>query len=80
MNMSKQTLIGKLYSKPLTQREKEVVVHIANGATNAMIADYMHISLNTAKIHTANIIYKLKAKDRTHAVVKAIKYNIINIY
>lgn len=64
----------------LTDREKEVLIHIAKGDDNSQIAKYMNVSIHTAKIHIRNIFQKLDVKDRTEAVVKAIRYDLIDIY
>ena len=64
----------------LTNREKEVLMHISNGEDNGEIAKCMNVSIHTAKIHIRNIFQKLNVTDRTEAVVKAIRYNLIDIY
>ncbi len=64
----------------LTPREEEVLMHISRGEDNGVIAKYMNVSIHTAKIHIRNIFQKLGVKDRTQAVVKAVKYGLINIF
>ena len=64
----------------LTKREIEVLKHIASGRNNSAIAKRLRISTNTTKIHIKNIFQKLAVSDRTQAVVKAVKYRLINIY
>lgn len=64
----------------LTEREKEVLMHLLNGDDNKCISKDMNVSIHTTKIHIKNIFQKLQAKDRTEAVVKAIKYGIINVF
>ncbi|GGT53070.1 response regulator [Streptomyces purpureus] len=49
---------------PLTAREREIVTLVAQGLTNAEIADRLFISAGTAKTHLANIQAKLKARNR----------------
>lgn len=61
----------------LTKREIEILSLIAKGNTNIKIADYLGVSINTIKTQIKTILSKLKAKDRTQAVVCAIKLNII---
>ena len=51
----------------LTDRELEVLVHLAAGATNRQIAEYLVISENTVKIHVHNIFEKLKLDNRREA-------------
>ncbi len=65
---------------PFTAREKEVLKDLSRGLRNAQIAKRLNISVQTAKVHIKNIFDKIGAKDRTEAVVKAIKNNWINIY
>lgn len=57
--------------EPLTRREIEVLVLIAEGLTNHQIGEQLSISLGTVKRHTANINGKLGAHNRTQAVAKA---------
>jgi LuxR family maltose regulon positive regulatory protein len=56
---------------PLTHREMEVLLWLAQGASNREIAHNLVISLDTAKRHVSNILSKLGAKNRTQAVVQA---------
>ena len=63
----------------ITAREKMVLNLVAKGEHNSQIAEHLFISSHTAKIHLKNIFQKLEAKDRTDAVVKAIKLKIIDV-
>ena len=63
----------------LTERELEVLRQVACGNANKMIADHLNISEETVKAHMKNILAKLGAKDRTHAVTIALKRGIIEI-
>ncbi len=63
----------------LTRREKQVLKFLSLGKNNAEIAESMHVSVHTAKVHIHNIFSKLSVQDRTEAVVKAIKYKLIDI-
>jgi DNA-binding NarL/FixJ family response regulator len=56
----------------LTMREIEVLKLIAKGCSNKIIADRLEISEDTVKGHVSNILEKLKANDRTHAVTIAL--------
>jgi DNA-binding NarL/FixJ family response regulator len=51
---------------------------VAAGQANKMIADELGISEETVKSHMRNIMAKLTASDRTHAVTIAIKRGILN--
>jgi LuxR family maltose regulon positive regulatory protein len=57
--------------EPLSQREIEVLVLIAQGCTNQEIAQDLHLSLYTVKSHAHNIYSKLGVKNRTEAVTRA---------
>jgi len=57
----------------LTEREIEVLKLIAQGCSNKLVADRLRIREDTVKGHVRNILYKLKANDRTHAVTIALQ-------
>jgi DNA-binding NarL/FixJ family response regulator len=61
----------------LTRRETEVLQLAANGHRNKQIAYKLDITEETVKFHIKNILSKLVANDRTHAVTIAIKRGII---
>ena len=63
----------------LTEREIEVLKQVAAGNANKMIAAHLYISEETVKAHMKNILSKLSANDRTHAVTIALKRGIIEI-
>ncbi len=63
----------------LTAREVEVLRLIAEGNANKIIADQLSISEETVKFHVTNILSKLGARDRTHAVTMGIKRGIIEL-
>jgi DNA-binding NarL/FixJ family response regulator len=63
----------------LTTREIEVLTLIAGGKSNKLIADKLSITEETAKAHVRNILSKLDAKDRTHAVTLGLKRGIIQL-
>ncbi len=55
----------------LTDREEEVAVTVAQGLTNAEIADELHISLSTVKFHLASLMNKIGARNRVHIAIWA---------
>ncbi len=57
--------------EPLTDREEEVLLTVANGRTNAEIADELHISLSTAKTHIASLMSKLGLRNRVEIAMWA---------
>jgi len=63
----------------LTAREIDVLRLIALGNANKLIADQLGITEDTVKGHVKNILSKLGASDRTHAVTIAVKRGIIEL-
>ncbi|QRK07272.1 response regulator transcription factor [Archangium violaceum] len=63
----------------LTARERDVLSYVAAGNANKEVAARMGISEETVKTHMKNVLTKLGARDRTHAVVVALKRGIIDI-
>jgi LuxR family maltose regulon positive regulatory protein len=63
--------------EPLSERELEVLQHIAEGLTNREIARRLYLSLNTIKVHTRNIYGKLGVNNRTQAVAEARSLEIL---
>jgi two-component system, NarL family, response regulator LiaR len=61
----------------LTNREKEILLLMAQGKTNQEIADELFIALKTAKVHVSNILGKLDVQDRTQAVIYAFKNSLV---
>ena len=63
----------------LTEREIEVLREVAAGNANKMVAQLLNVSEETIKAHMKNILSKLGANDRTHAVTIAVKRGIIEL-
>ena len=62
----------------LTEREKEVILLLAEGLSNQQIAEKLYLSINTVKYHTQNIYQKLGVHNRMLAVIeyrKRVDYN-----
>ena len=62
---------------PLTNRELQVLRHIALGLSNREIGTSLEISVETVKEHVQNILRKINAVDRTQAAVWAVKRKLI---
>jgi DNA-binding NarL/FixJ family response regulator len=60
----------------LTEREKDVLKHVAGGNRNRDIAEHLFISEETVKVHVKHIMEKLGAYDRTEAVTIALRRGI----
>jgi DNA-binding NarL/FixJ family response regulator len=63
----------------LTPREVEVLGHVARGLANKEIAEKLGTASGTVKMHIQNILEKLGAADRTHAVTIAIQRGILHL-
>lgn len=63
----------------LSPREIEVLRLIATGNSNKLIADQLSVGEATVKSHVTNILSKLGANDRTHAVTIGLKRGIIEL-
>lgn len=69
----RQTDKEPVEAQPLTDREKQVLALVAEGNSNKVIGDFLSISERTVKSHLTYIMTKLRASDRTHAVVTAVR-------
>lgn len=63
----------------LTPREETILRLLTEGLTNAGIAERIHLSEGTVKNYVSEILSKLHANDRTHAVVLAIKHGLLDL-
>ena len=61
----------------LTEREREVLVQVAAGRSNAEIAEHFTVSLNTVKTHVSRLLFKLSARDRAQLVVCAYEVGLV---
>jgi len=77
-----QEIAVELVDQPrddLTPRETDVLRLIASGNANKEIADQLSIGESSVKSYVANILSKLDAKDRAHAVTIGLKRGIIEL-
>jgi two-component system response regulator DegU len=63
----------------ITKREEEVLQHIADGCSTPEVAAKLYISQKTVKNHLASIYEKLNARDRTQAVLTAVRMGIVRL-
>ena len=61
----------------LTGREREVMVAVAQGLSNAEIAESLHMSVATVKTHVSRILNKTDTRDRTQLVVLAYQSGLV---
>ncbi|MDX2229525.1 MAG: response regulator transcription factor [Leptolyngbyaceae cyanobacterium bins.349] len=72
-------LAARMERPDLSPREFEVLSLMAKGKNNKAIASELNITENTVKFHVTNVMIKLGASDRTHAVVNALQQGIIKL-
>jgi DNA-binding NarL/FixJ family response regulator len=71
---------SETYAGPaLTAREREVLAAMAEGLSNAAIADHLVLGVETIRTHVAAVLRKLGARDRTHAVVIAYAQGLVRL-
>ena len=63
----------------ISDREREILRLVATGATNQQIADRLHISINTVKVHLRNIFGKIGATSRTEATMYAVRAGLVPV-
>ncbi len=62
----------------LSEKELLVLRFVANGASNAQIAESLSISINTVKSHLKSILEKLQLANRTQAATYALKHGLVS--
>jgi two-component system nitrate/nitrite response regulator NarL len=60
----------------LTQREREILAHLAKGESNKAIARQLDISYDTVKLHVRHILAKLNLSSRVEAAVFAVEHRL----
>jgi len=69
----------KKSDRVITKREEEVLQLIADGRSTLEVAEDLFISQKTVKNHLASIYQKLNARDRTQAVLQAVRMGIVSL-
>lgn len=59
------------YVEQLTEREREILALVVQGASNREIAEHLYLTEGTVKNHMSNILGKLGVRDRTQAAIRA---------
>ena len=70
---------NKRPDKVISKREEEVLQLIADGCSTPEVAAQLYISQKTVKNHLASIYQKLDARDRTQAVLQAVRMGIVSL-
>lgn len=70
-------IAAHLIDESLTERETAVLACVAGGNSNRAVAIELGVTEDTVKAHMSNVLAKLKAQDRTHAVTIAVRRGII---
>jgi DNA-binding NarL/FixJ family response regulator len=70
---------GRRRSDELSRREEEVLQLIADGLAPNEVAERLYISPRTVKNHLASAYAKLGARDRTDAVLRAVRRGIVRL-
>lgn len=74
-----QRLADRLGRPEPSARELEVLALIAKGRSNKEIAAALGVSDETVKTHVSNLMQKLQAQDRAHAVTEAIRLGLLEV-
>lgn len=69
--------VSAIGSDALTDREREILVLVARGLSNAEIAEHLVISPATVKTHLARVMQKLDAHDRAGLVIYAYEHGLV---
>lgn len=70
--------VQRVTDLPLTNREKEVLTHVAQGRTNKQISKLLELSPSTIRNHISNIFTKLRISNRAQATAIAIYSGLLN--
>lgn len=70
--------VNRMAELPITDREKEVLKHLAQGKTNKEISRDLILSASTVRNHISSIFTKLKISNRSQATAIAIYSGLLN--
>ena len=83
LNVKENTLldlgfVNRITELPITTREKEILVHLAQGKTNKQISQGLMLSTSTVRNHISSIFTKLNISNRSQATAIAIYSGLLN--
>lgn len=67
------------HEEPLTEREHDILRHVAHGLSNQEIADRLTISERTVRTHISHILDKLALENRTQAALYALRHGLTSL-
>jgi DNA-binding NarL/FixJ family response regulator len=70
-------VVGQAASTALTPRQRQVLQHFADGLSTEQVAQRLGLSDETIRTHAKASLSRMGARDRTHAVAKALRANLI---
>ena len=70
--------VNRITDLPITGREKEILIHLAQGKTNKQISQVLVLSPSTVRNHISNIFSKLNISNRSQATAIAIYAGLLN--
>ena len=70
--------VNRITELPITTREKEILVHLAQGKTNKQISQGLMLSTSTVRNHISSIFTKLNISNRSQATAIAIYSGLLN--
>ena len=70
--------VNRITDLPVTNREKEILVHLAQGKTNKQISQALMLSPSTVRNHISNIFTKLNISNRSQATAIAIYAGLLS--
>ena len=71
--------VNRITELPITKREKEILVHLAQGKTNKQISQVLVLSSSTVRNHISSIFNKLNISNRSQATAIAIYAGLLNL-
>ena len=71
-NLFDLSFVNRITDLPITTREKEVLIHLAQGKTNNQISKELMLSTSTVRNHISSIFAKLRISNRSQATALAI--------